>query len=107
MTTEQDLERLRRNSPDRQFLIHDGYCPWVYGVPMNPTEVSVSTAKELLNHIPNSKSNLLEELKSQGPPPVQYAEQGDNLYDETEGNRFITLMKPSRCIYESDDNPFA
>lgn len=73
---------------------------------MNPTKVSISTALRLLNQIDGkSRDEMLEALQSQGPPPLQYSEVGDNLYSETGQNRFLTFRDSGQCISEPDEPP--
>lgn len=73
---------------------------------MNPTKVSISTALHLLNQIDGkSRDEMLDALQRLGPPPLQYSEEGDNLYSETGQNRFLTFQDPDHCISEPDEPP--
>lgn len=94
-----ELETLDREHPKKKFLVHDGYCPWMYGVPMDPDVISVGTAQKILEQITGKpESKLIEAVQSEGPPPLQYAEKGDELYRATNQNRFIVFMDPSDCV---------
>lgn len=74
---------------------------------MDPTVISVETARELLKQITGkSESELLDHVANEGPPPLQYTEEGDPLYEETDQNRFITFMRPEKCVSSEEDSPF-
>lgn len=84
-----------------KFLIYNGYCPWMYGVPMKPTEISWVEAWKILRRLSDkSTEEILRGLTREGPPPLQYAEEGDEYHRKTGKNRFITLMDPERAVYE-------
>lgn len=96
-----DLEKLDRDYPEKQFLVHDGYCPWMYGVPMDPTIISIGTACKILRQIVGkSGDELVREVQSEGPPPLQYAEEDNFMYEETGQNRFIVFMNLEKCVFE-------
>jgi hypothetical protein len=100
MVTEQQIDELMSQYPERRFLVHNGYLGWSWGSPMNPTFITARTAKRLLELIAEHK--LVDPLRAvlSNQHPLQYANEGDNLYCQTEGNRFIAFLDPKVCSFD-------
>lgn len=102
MITEAQIETLVQEHPERRFLVHDGFCGWSYGSPLNPTFVTAEVAREILNIVAQvSSAKLLEEVQKEDPP-LQFAEKGSGLYKRTGKNRFIAFLDPSVCMYDEN-----
>jgi hypothetical protein len=99
MFDETAIAELRREHPQRQFLIHDGFDGWAYGTPCNARQIADNLARQLLSIAATreSPSRIWDQLNS-GTPAIQYAECGDVLYAATKNNRFLAFVFPDQCL---------
>ena len=100
MVTEEDIKQLIQKYPERRFFIHSGYSGWSYGSPLNPTFITASTARDILNTLVQFSHEEVLRLVAENDPPLLYAEEGDDLYERTGDNRFIAFLNPSICAYD-------
>ena len=103
-----DLEQLQLRHPNAQFFVHDGYCGWSYGCPLNPIPVTLKTAARLLRIVCRLRpyKEVLSELEIE-PSAIEYADEHSQFYQLTSNNRFLAFISPKLCGYrdETTDQP--
>lgn len=79
-------------SDDNVYFVHNGYDGWCWGSPMHPRVVTSETAHALM-----LIADLSDEDVSTWLPPAQYAKVGDDLFEITDGNRFLAYGDLRNC----------
>ena len=74
------------------YFVHNGYCGWSYGTPSDPQVINVNDAAEIMK-----RANLTSDQVKSVIPPAQYADENDDLYKLTGGNRFICFGDIKSC----------
>ncbi|WP_424684237.1 hypothetical protein [Frateuria sp. YIM B11624] len=74
------------------FFVYNGYLGWSYGTPSDPQLISASDAERIM-----VLANITLSQAQQIIPAAQYAQQGDQLFQLTGGNRFLYLGDASDC----------
>lgn len=101
MVSTEDIADRVAGYADHGFVVHDGYAGWSYGAPLNPTAITLAAAEYQLNHALPSESPAPALVPTPaGFPAVQFAEEGDALYERSGGNRFVEFTTLARCLVE-------
>ncbi len=100
MITDDNLQKIEATSDDGRWYVHNGFLGWAYGSPLNPTPITRMTAKRILEHMTANRFPDAVAQLSAFPSALDYADDGDALFDATDGNRLIAFLPASDCVFE-------
>jgi hypothetical protein len=100
MITDSDLEKIEASSAAGRWYVHNGFLGWAYGSPLNPTPVTRATARGILERMTASRFPDAVAKLSAFPSALDYADDGDELFHATNGNRLLAFLPSSDCVFE-------
>ena len=100
MISDDDLKKIEGTSKSGHWYVHNGFLGWAYGSPLNPTPISRSTAKNILQRIVGSRHTDAISRLVVFPNALDYADDGDSLCIATGGNRLIAYLPKLECVFE-------
>ena len=100
MITDEDLREIEGTSKDGRWYVHNGFLGWAYGSPLNPTPITRMTAKRILEKMTDTRCPDAVSKLSEFPNALDYADDGDALFEATGGNRLIAFLPASDCVFE-------
>ena len=100
MISESDMARVEITDRTGRWYVHNGFFGWSYGSPQDPTPITRSCALRLLNHMAQSRHPTAIELLAAFPYALDYADEGDELFERTGGNRHIAYVSPRDCLFQ-------
>ena len=87
-------------TPAGRWFVHNGFLGWAYGSPLDPVPITRDCALRILDWmIHNRHPDALERL-AKLPAALDYADEGDCLFEKTNGNRLIAFVSPDMCVFE-------
>ncbi|MCC5849844.1 MAG: hypothetical protein JJU29_17295 [Verrucomicrobia bacterium] len=100
MITKANIESIEKTVPEGRWYVHNGFLGWAYGTPLNPTPITRECALRLLNIMSQGRQHDVVQKLTDFPYALDYAEEGDKLYEKTGGNRLIAFVSPETCVFE-------
>ena len=94
MISESDIATIESTDPQGRWYVHDGFDGWSYGSPLNPTPITRACAFRLLSHMIEERHPDAVSKLADFPNALDYADENDDLYLKTGGNRLIAYLNP-------------
>ena len=94
MISESAIAKIESTNPDGRWYVHNGFDGWSYGSPLEPVPITRACAMRLMSRMvqgrhPDAVSKLVD-----FPNALDYADENDDLYFKTGGNRLIAYLNP-------------
>ena len=99
MITHEELKPIEQANPGGRWWVHNGFLGWAYGSPQDPTPITQACALRILRRtIADRHPDALAQL-SRFPAALAYADEGEELYHQTGGNRLIAYLDEAACVF--------
>jgi hypothetical protein len=99
MIEEPDIALIEATDQTARWYVHSGFSGWSYGCPVDPTPITRTCALRLLKRMIQGRHPRAIELLAASPNALDYADQGDDLFKKTGGNRLIAYVNPDIRIF--------
>ena len=95
-----DVTPIESTDTKGRWYLHNGFNGWSYGSPLNPTPITRTCAIRILTRLVEGRHPDAISKLTAFPNALDYADENDDLYLKSGGNRLIAFVNPDLCVFE-------